>query len=80
MNISSRIIRSYVSSHKPISLSLKEKEYLSPLPYRFNTLWLNMEEGLSTLKQVWSHKIKGSLEFTLESKLKAKKRALKRWP
>ena len=38
--ISSKILPKLISHHHSISLVMEEEEYLSPIPFRFNPLWI----------------------------------------
>lgn len=67
------------SDHKPIALSLSPPKNLSPIPFRFNPLWINSPDFLVIVKQAWSTNFFGPPSFIWESKLKCVKKNLKDW-
>ena len=68
-----------VSDHKPICLFFLPVENLGPLPFRFNQIWLEMEEFRDIISSTWCCFIPGSPTYSWEQKLRRVKDALKSW-
>jgi hypothetical protein len=79
LDISSQILPSAISDHKPITLSFRSPQNFGPLPFRFNQLWLDNPDIPTLVAQAWTTSISGSPNFVWESKLKAVKISLKDW-
>jgi hypothetical protein len=79
LEISSHILPSATSDHKPISLIFNNPRNFGPLPFRFNPLWIDNPITLPLIQHVWSSPFLGSPNFICKSKLKAVKNSLKEW-
>ena len=75
----SHIISSSTSDHNPISLSLSTPTNLGPIPFIFNSFWLNNAKTLDLIQSVWNSTFSGSPSFIWESKLRVVCFALKNW-
>lgn len=64
--ISSNIIASAASDHRPISLTMQKGINYGPLPFRFNHLWLQDRSALELIEEVWKMKVEGSPCFIWE--------------
>jgi len=79
LEISSQILPSAISYHKPITLSFRSPQNFGSLPFRFNQLWLDNLDIPTLIAQAWTTSISRSPNFVWESKLKAVKISLKEW-
>jgi exonuclease III len=79
LDISSQILPSAISDHKPIILSFRPSQNLGPLPFRFNQLWLDNSDIPLLVTAAWNASFSRSPNFVWESKLKTIKLALKYW-
>ena len=60
---SSFIISSATSDHKPITLLLTPPTNLGPIPFRFNSLWLNSANTLEIIHAAWNSSYQGLPSF-----------------
>lgn len=79
IELNSHIIANGTYDHKPITLEIKEVENYGPIPFRFNSLWLQYPEAMSIIHRQWGNYINGSPSYVFKSKLKMVKLKLKRW-
>jgi hypothetical protein len=79
LDISSQILPSAISNHKPITLSFLSPQNFGPLPFRFNQLWMDNPAIPTLVAQAWTTPFSGSPNFFWESKLKSVKISLKDW-
>lgn len=75
----STIIDCIASDHQPITLDLGSHPNLGPLPFRFNTLWIDSLEARNILEHTWRQHVKGSPMHIWETKVKNVHNALKIW-
>ena len=76
---SSHVISSATSHHNPISLSLSSPLNLGPIPFRFNSFWLNNAKTLDLIQSAWNSTFPRSPSFIWDSKLRFVRFALKSW-
>ena len=76
---SSFIISSATLDYKPITLLLAPPTNLYPIPFRFNSLWLNNDNTLEIIHTAWNSTFLSSPNFIWESKLRVVRSALKNW-
>jgi hypothetical protein len=79
VSLKSHILHSFISNHKPISLHLQALPNYGPLPFRFNNLWLNHQDGVELVKATLKTWIPGKPIFIWEQKLMLVKQAIKWW-
>jgi hypothetical protein len=60
-------------------LSFEPLQNFGPIPFRFNPLWIQNEEALQLIIEVWRQLILGPPSYVWESNLRAIKKALKKW-
>ena len=77
--LSSHIISSATSDHKPILLSFSLPTNLGPIPFRFNHLWLNNAKTLDIIHTAWNFTLSGSPSYIWESKIRVVRSSLKNW-
>jgi hypothetical protein len=51
LTLSSDIIPSSISDHKPIALSFHHPQNLGPIPFHFNRLWLHDSKALEIITE-----------------------------
>jgi ribonuclease HI/exonuclease III len=79
LSTSSGILPNSTSDHKPIMLEIKKDLNQGPIPFRFNSSWLQDKDFRSIVAKVWTTKIRGSAFHVWEEKLKCLKTELKSW-
>lgn len=58
------------SDHQPVTLDLGSHPNLGPLPFRFNTLWIDSLESRNIVEHTWLQHVEGSPMHIWETKLK----------
>ena len=76
---SSFIISLATLDYKPITLLLAPPTNLYPIPFRFNSLWLNNDNTLEIIHTAQNSTFLSSPNFIWESKLRVVRSALKNW-
>jgi len=68
--VTSQIIPSVASNHKPIAIKFGESKKFGPLPFRYNPLWINSKNVRNLVARDWKQSINGSQSIFLEEKIK----------
>jgi len=67
------------SDHRPISLVFESQKIWGPTPFRFNPLWMDQTDFISSISQVWNQWITDSPIYIWEQELKFVNKLLKTW-
>ena len=70
LNPASFTFPSVVSDHKPVSLVLATSINLGPIPFYFNSSWIQEEKSMGLVKNTWGLACTGSPSYIWESKLR----------
>eukprot|EP00253_Pinus_taeda_P004750 PITA_04750 len=74
-----KILNATASDHFPILLTLDSHSQLGPIPFRYNPLWRNNAEAEEIIETTWKHHVEGSPSHIWETKIRNKRKALKKW-
>jgi hypothetical protein len=79
LTTTSEILPNGTSDHKPITLEIRKEKGQGPIPFRFNTAWIQDKDFRRKVSKVWTTKINGSAFYVLEEKMRRLKAELKDW-
>ncbi|KAK3217929.1 hypothetical protein Dsin_011899 [Dipteronia sinensis] len=79
LDISCVAIPRRFSDHCPSVIRLSDIETISPMPFRFQSMWLDHPDFMALVRRIWSSSFVGTPPRVVINKLKLLKNALKTW-